>query len=67
MKSKLVKILCVVQECPGLRTNVIGEKTNIPVKSIERYVDILKKAGVIYYSGGKNTGGYYLSNHFMRE
>ena len=67
VKSKLVKILCVVQECPGLRTNVIGEKTNIPVKSIERYVDILKKAGVIYYSGGKNTGGYYLSNHFMRE
>lgn len=67
VKSKLVTILCVLQEWPGLRANVIGEKTKIPVKSIERYVGILKKAGVIYYSGGKNTGGYYLSNHFLRE
>ena len=67
VKSKLTTILCVLQEWPGLRTNEIGEKTKIPVKSIERYVDILKKAGVIYYSGGKNTGGYYLSNHFLRE
>lgn len=67
VKSKLTTILCVLQEWPGLRTNEIGEKTKIPVKSIERYVDILKKAGVIYYSGGKNTGGYYLSEHFLRE
>lgn len=67
VKSKLVTILCVLQEWPGLRTNVIAEKTNIPTKSIERYVDILKKAGVLYYSGGKNTGGYHLSNHILRE
>lgn len=67
VKSKLVTILCVLQKWPGLRTNVIGDKTKFPVKSIERYVDILKKAGVIYYSGGKNTGGYYLSDHFLRE
>ena len=31
------------------------------------YMEILKKAGVVYYSGGKNTGGYYLSNHILRE
>ena len=67
VKSRLVTILCVLQEWPGLRTNVIGEKTKIPVKSIERYFDILKKAGVIYYSGGKNIGGYYLSDHILRE
>jgi len=67
IKPKLVTILCVLYEQPGLRTNAIGEWTNIPTKSIERYVDLLKKAGVIYYSGGKNTGGYYLSDHILRE
>lgn len=67
VKPKLVTILCVLHEQPGLRTNAIGERTNIPTKSIERYVDLLKKAGVIYYSGGKNTGGYYLSDHILRE
>lgn len=67
VKPKLVTILYVLHERPGLRTNAIGERTNIPTKSIERYVDLLKKAGVIYYSGGKNTGGYYLSNHILRD
>jgi ATP-dependent DNA helicase RecG len=67
VKPKLVTILCVLHEQPGLRTNAIEQRTNIPVKSIERYMDILKKAGVVYYSGGKNTGGYYLSDVFLRE
>ena len=67
IKPKLVTILCVLHEQPGLRTNAIGERTNIPTKSIERYMDLLKKTGVVYYSGGKNTGGYYLSDHVLRE
>ena len=49
LKPKLVTILCVLHEHPGLRTNAIGERTNIPTKSIERYMDLLKKAGVVYY------------------
>ena len=67
VKPKLVAILCVLHDQPGLRTNSIGERTNIPAKSIERYVDLLKKAAVIYYSGGKNTGGYYLSDHIKEK
>lgn len=67
VKSKLVTILCLLHERPGLRANVIGEQTHIPVKSIERYVNLLKNAGLLYYSGAKNTGGYYLSNHILRE
>lgn len=67
VKLKLVTILCVLHDRPGLRTNAIGKQTNIPAKSIERYVNLLKKVGVIYYSGGKNTGGYYLSDHILRE
>ena len=67
VKSKLVTILCLLHKRPGLRANVIGEQTRIPVKSIERYVNLLKNVGLLYYSGAKNTGGYYLSNHILRE
>lgn len=67
IKPKLVTILCMLHEHPGLRTNAIEKRTNIPAKSIERYLDLLKKVGVVYYSGGKNTGGYYLSDHVLRE
>ena len=41
VKSKLVTILCLLHERSGLRANVIGEQTHIPVKSIERYVNLL--------------------------
>ena len=67
IRPKLLTILCVLHEHPGLRTNAIEEQTNIPAKSIERYLDLLKKAGAVYYSGGKNTGGYYLSDRVLRE
>ena len=67
VKGKLVSILCVLHEYPGLRANAIGEKTGIPVKSIERYIKTLKSADIIYYSGAKNTGGYFLSDSIMRE
>ena len=42
MKTKLVSILCLLLKQPGLRTNAIGERINIPTKSIERYVNIFK-------------------------
>ncbi|MBQ9436608.1 MAG: putative DNA binding domain-containing protein [Bacteroidales bacterium] len=67
IKSKLVTILYVLHEHPGLRTNAIEERTKIPSKSIERYLGLLKKSGIVYYSGGKNTGGYYLSDQVLRE
>lgn len=67
VKEKLVSILCLLYGHPGLRTNIIGEKTGIPVKSIERYVKRLKDAGIIYYSGAKNTGGYFLSENVVRD
>lgn len=67
VKRRLVSILCLLHCKPGLRTNVIGEETNIPVKSIERYMNQLKNMGILFYSGGKNTGGYYLSDHILKN
>ena len=67
IKEKLASILCVLHEQPGLRTTMLSNKTDIPVKSIERYVKRLKDAGLIKYSGSSKSGGYFLSDTILRE
>lgn len=62
MKKKMTSILCILNEQPGLRTTMLGEKANIPIKSIERYIKQLKDAGLIKFSGSSKTGGYFLSD-----
>ena len=61
VKEKLAFILCVLYKYPGIRTTTIGEKTKLPIKSIERYIKQLKDVGLIIYSGASKTGGYFLS------
>ena len=67
IKEKLASILCVLNKQPGLRTTMLSSKTDIPVKSVERYVKRLKDAGLIKYSGSSKSGGYFLSDSIMRE
>jgi len=67
IKEKLASILCVLNEQPGLRTTMLSNKTNIPVKSVERYVKRLKDVGLIKYSGSSKSGGYFLSDSIVRE
>ena len=67
IKEKLASILCVLNNQPGLRTTMLSSKTDIPVKSIERYVKRLKDAGLIKYSGSSKSGGYFLSDSIVRE
>ena len=67
IKEKLASILCVLNEQPGLRTTMLSSKTDIPVKSVERYVKRLKDAGLIKYSGSSKSGGYFLSDSEVRE
>lgn len=62
IKEKMALILCELNKQPGLRTNMLSDKTNIPIKSIERYIKQLKDAGLIKYSGSTKSGGYYLSD-----
>lgn len=61
LKLKMASILCVLNEQPGLRTIMIGNKTNIPAKSVERYIKRLKEAGLVKYIGSSKSGGYFLS------
>ena len=67
IKEKLASILCILNEQPGLRTTMLSSKTDIPVKSVERYVKRLKDAGLIKYSGSSKFGGYFLSDSLVRE
>ena len=67
IKEKLASILCVLNNQPGLRTTMLSSKTDIPVKSVERYVKRLKDAGLIKYSGSSKSGGYFLSDSLVRE
>ena len=66
IKEKLASILCVLNNQPGLRTTMLSSKTDIPVKSVERYVKRLKDAGLIKYSGSSKSGGYFLSDSLVR-
>jgi len=67
IKEKLASILCVLHKQPGLRTTMLSNKTDIPVKSVERYVKRLKDAGLIKYSGSSKSGGYFLSDTIWGE
>lgn len=67
IKEKMIAILFVLNEQPGCRTTLLEERTNIPAKSIERYIKILKKAGLISFSGPSKSGGYFLSDSVLRE
>lgn len=40
----------------------IRQKLSIPEKTLERYIKILRDAGLIEYKGSKKTGGYYIVN-----
>ena len=67
IKGKMALILCELDKQPGLRTTGLSEKTNIPRKSIERYIKQLKDAGLIKFSGPSKTGGYFLADSQLRE
>lgn len=43
---------------PGCRVPAISETTKIPVKSVERYIKLLKSEGKIVFIGASKTGGY---------
>ena len=42
------------------RKTKIRQKLSIPEKTLERYIKILRDAGLIEYKGSKKTGGYYI-------
>ena len=62
VKEKLVAVLLALQSQPGTRISALQELIDIPNKTLERHIKVLKEAGLIEYRGAKKTGGYYIAN-----
>ena len=48
-----------IKENEGLSAVVLGEKLNIPLRTIQRWIKQLKDENKIEYRGSKKTGGYF--------
>ena len=60
VKEKRKQILAVILQNPGIRVPGIENRTQIPVKTIERYIKQLRTANLIEFRGNSpQTGGYY--------
>lgn len=60
VREKLITLLDAIQSHLGTRTSALQELINIPEKTLERHIKILKDAGLVEYRGSKKTGGYYI-------
>ena len=49
------------------RKTQIRQKLSIPEKTLERYIKILRDAGLIEYKGSKKTGGYFISGSHSKD
>ena len=67
VREKLVQVMSALNDSPGQRTTAIETTTGIPVKSLERYVKILRDYGLVEYRGPNKTGGYYLTLRALEE
>ncbi|HRP34191.1 MAG TPA: putative DNA binding domain-containing protein [Agriterribacter sp.] len=61
IKDKMKQMLVLLYNNEGSRTVDMEEQLEIPAKSLERYIKILRDAGLIEYKGAKRSGGYYLT------
>jgi ATP-dependent DNA helicase RecG len=53
-------LLNCINENPGINAIRLSEKTEIPLKTLERWLKSLKKKQVIEYRGSRKTGGYFV-------
>lgn len=48
-----------ISRMPGCRANAIASALEIPLRSVQRYLEQLKKQGRIEFQGAPRNGGYY--------
>lgn len=58
-KSEL--IASVIREHGGLRANTLASQTGLSIRSVERYLKLLKDAGIIQFRGAPKSGGYFIA------
>ena len=53
------KILEFIKNNPGSRANLISQNFKISQRTIERFLSLLKKDGIIEFKGPSKSGGYF--------
>ena len=52
-------ILMLIKNNPGINVSIIKSLLNVPQRTIERWINQLKKENKIEFKGASKTGGYY--------
>ena len=60
MGRLLITLLETIYSHSGTRTSALQELINVPEKTLERHIKILRDAGLIEYKGSPKKGGYYI-------
>lgn len=55
-------ILVLIENNPGINVSSIKSLLNIPQRTIERWINQLKKENKIEFKGAPKTGGYFVIN-----
>jgi ATP-dependent DNA helicase RecG len=64
VREKIMKLIVLLNNKEGPRAAHIAKAIRVPVKSTERYIKVLRDAGIIEFKGKSNqTGGYYLTKN----
>lgn len=60
LTSREKKVLQILEETPGLRTNELSSMIEVSIPTLSRTLKNLIDFGLIEYRGAKKNGGYYL-------
>lgn len=60
LNSREKRVLQILEEIPGLRTNELSSMIEVSVPTLSRTLKNLIDLGLIEYRGAKKTGGYYI-------
>lgn len=60
LNSREQRVLHILTETPGLRTNELSSMTDVSVPTLSRTLKNLIDLGLIEYRGAKKTGGYFV-------
>ena len=52
-------ILMLIKNNPGINVSIIKSLLNVPQRTIERWINQLKKENKIEFKGAPKTGGYW--------
>lgn len=59
VNGAVTDVLAFLQAMPGSRANAIAAALNLPLRSVQRYLEQLKRENKIEFRGAPRNGGYY--------